>query len=83
MSLHVLITYLIYISQPLDNVVKCLFICYVVHKHDAHRASVVRRGDSVEALLSCCIPDLQLDLLASQLHCFDFKVDACRQNPRR
>lgn len=82
MLLHVVIAYLVYISQPLDNVVKRLFICYIIHKHDTHRASVIRRGDGVETLLPCCIPDLQLDFLASQLHCFDFEVNACRQFPR-
>lgn len=77
----VVIPYLIYISQPLDNVIKCLFICYIIHEHDAHRASVVRRGDGVETLLPCCVPDLQLDFLASQLNCFDFEVYACRRSP--
>jgi hypothetical protein len=30
----------------------------------------------VETLLPCRIPNLQLDLLASQLNCFDFEVNA-------
>lgn len=69
-------TYLIYISQPLDDIIKCFLISYVVDKHYPHCAAVVRRGDSVEPLLSSRIPDLQLDFLTPQLHRFYFKVDA-------
>lgn len=30
-----------------------------------------------------CVPDLQLDLLAPQLDCFDLKIDAYRRDERR
>lgn len=53
-QIHAINTNLIYISQPLDNVLEALLICYVVHQHYAHCSSVVGRCDCVESLLASC-----------------------------
>ena len=48
--------YLINISQPLGNVLKCFPIGNIVHQHNAHGPSVVGGGDGVEPLLTGCVP---------------------------
>lgn len=69
-------THLVYISQPLDYVLEALLVRYVIDEHYAHGAAVVGRGYRMESLLAGGVPYLKLDLLALQLHCFDFEVDA-------
>lgn len=48
----------------------------VVDEEDAHGAAVVGGGDGAEALLTGCVPDLELDALAVQLDGTDLEVDA-------
>ena len=43
-------------------------------------AFVVGRGDCSKSLLTCGIPDLELNLTSVRLQVFNFKIDAhCRQ----
>lgn len=61
--------------QPLAHVVERHLVGDVVHDNDAVRAAVIRRRNSAEALLACCVPDLQLDHFSLQLDRADFLCD--------
>ena len=50
--------------------------CDIVDHDDAMCAAVVGRGDGAKTLLSCCVPDLELDCFAIELKCADFLSDA-------
>ncbi len=49
-------THLIYISEPLCDVVECLCVGDIVNEHDPHGSSVIRCGDRMEPLLACGVP---------------------------
>ena len=57
------------------HVVEGVLVRDIVHDNDAVRAAVVRRGDCAEALLSCRVPDLELDCLSLELERPDLEVD--------
>ena len=50
--------------------------CDIVDHDDAMCAAVVGRGDCAKTLLSCCVPDLELDCFPIELKCADFLGDA-------
>lgn len=47
-----------------------------IGEHNAVGAFIKRFGDVSKALLSCCIPDIQGDLMVIELDSFDFEIDA-------
>jgi len=55
--------YLINVAQPFSNIIKRFAACDVVHKHDSHGTTVVRSGNSMEALLTGSVPVLTLWIL--------------------
>uniref|UniRef100_A0A1L8D811 Uncharacterized protein n=1 Tax=Nyssomyia neivai TaxID=330878 RepID=A0A1L8D811_9DIPT len=73
---NIFICVLIYISQPLDNVLETFLICYIIHEHNAHCSPVVGCGNCVESLLTSCIPDLQFNLLPTKFHCFYLEINS-------
>lgn len=44
------------IPNPILDILKTLFICYVIDEHDAHCAAVVGRRYGAEALLPSGVP---------------------------
>ena len=55
---HLLARVEIDVLDPAREVIVGRLLCHVVHKDDAVRAAVVGRGESAEALLPGCVPDL-------------------------
>lgn len=72
-------TYFLYIPQPIRQVVERLKVGDVVHENDAHSASVVCRGQGPEALLTSCVPDLQLDRYPVEVYYLLLEVYAWKQ----
>ena len=64
--------------EPLLYVIKTIIVSDIVDHDDPVGAAVVGRSDRAEALLACCIPDLELDGLAIQLNCADLEVNTNR-----
>ena len=77
--LYVRARVLLDVPDPVLDVVEALLVGDVVDEHDTHGSAVVGRGDGPESLLSRCVPDLQLDLLAVELDRPDLEVDACER----
>jgi len=53
--------YLINVTQPLGDIVKCLGTCNVINKHYAHGTTVVWCRDGVEAFLPSSVPTSSVD----------------------
>jgi hypothetical protein len=68
------------LSQPLLHVVEWYFVCYIVNNDNSVCSSVVAACDGSEALLSCCIPNLQLNSLSIDIECSDFLVSKREHN---
>merc|ERR1719229_1077660 len=76
---NIFVGVLIYVSEPLGNIIEALGIGDVIHQHNTHGTPVVRGSDCVEPLLASSVPYLKLDLLSSQLYGLDLEVDPnCR-----
>jgi hypothetical protein len=58
--------------QPLFYIVEGFLISDVVHNDNTVGTTIVRRGDSSEALLSGCIPNLKLNGLSVKLNSANF-----------
>jgi hypothetical protein len=64
---------LVYIPEPLGNIIKALGIGDVIHQHNTHRTPVVRGGE--KPLLTSSVPNLELDFLSPQLNGLDLEVN--------
>jgi len=62
--------------DPGSHTEEGLFARDVVDKRDAMRTTVVVVSDCTEALLSCSVPDLNLDLAAVHIDRFESEIDA-------
>jgi hypothetical protein len=59
------------IVYPPSDAVERMPVRDIVHDNDSVGGAVVRVGDGPKALLSRCIPQLQLDSFLLQLDCFE------------
>jgi hypothetical protein len=71
------------LSHPILHVFKGLPVRHVVRQQDAHCPAVVRSCDRLEPLLPRRVPNLQLNLLVSELYRLDFEIDADRRDEGR
>jgi hypothetical protein len=67
---------LIYLLEPIGNVVESSLISTIVNQDDPHGSLVVSLGDGAEPLLAGCVPDLQLDPLIIDINFLNFEVYA-------
>jgi hypothetical protein len=75
-ELYVLFSVVLDLCEPkLVDVLIALGIGDVVHQKDAVGALVVGAGDGPEALLAGCVPDLELNHLAVDIHGLEPEVD--------
>ena len=61
---------------PILNIFVGLSIRHIVHEEDALCTPVVRRANCFKPLLSCCVPNLQLQSFAADGDRLHFEVDA-------
>ena len=73
---HIGIRVLVYLLEPIRDVVESGLVRAVIHENDAHGALIVCLGDGPEAFLAGGVPHLQLDPLVLHVHLLDFEVDA-------
>ena len=71
------------LRHPAPHAVKRPSIGNVVDQHDALRAPKIGPRDRPELLLARRVPDLELDLLAAQMHGLDLKINTDRRDERR
>jgi hypothetical protein len=62
-------------GHPIRDVLEAFSISHVIDDDDPLGPSVVRSSDRAKSLLSGGIPDLQLDVLAFDFHCLNFKIN--------
>ena len=67
---------LVYLLQPVGDVVEGLLLGAVVHQNNAHSTLVVGLCDCPETLLASCVPNLQLDLLIININILNLEVNA-------
>ena len=63
------------LSNPISHIIEAFFARAVISKDDAHCPFVVGLGNCSKTLLTSCVPDLQLDILAVDIYCFDLEVN--------
>ena len=73
---HVLACIAVNLTQPLLHVVERLHIGAIKHQDDTLCTAIVAARDCAETLLSCCVPNLQLDHFAVAVQRFDFLFPA-------
>ncbi len=67
---------LINLLEPVLDIVKSDFLSAVVDEDDAHGSLVIGLCDRAEPLLTCRVPNLQLDALVLHINRLNLEVDA-------
>ena len=67
---------LVYLLQPILNVVEGLLFSAVINQDDSHGSLVVSLGDCSESFLSSSVPNLQLDSLLVDIDGLNLEVNA-------
>lgn len=67
---------LVYLLEPIRNVVESSLISAIVNQDDPHGSLVVSLSDGAEPLLPSCVPHLQLDPLIIDINFLNFEVYA-------
>ena len=62
--------------EPVADVVEGSLLSTIVNQNDPHRPFIVGLSNRTEALLTCSIPNLELDFLAVNIDRLDFEIDA-------
>jgi hypothetical protein len=74
---------LLYVPNPVVDILETEFVTDIINQKDAHRATVIGGGDGSETFLSGGVPDLQLDSLAIQLNRLDLEINTDSGDERR
>ena len=72
---NVLVPVLIDFGQPVLNVLERLPVGDVIDQDDSVSTLVVTGSNSLESLLSGCVPDLELHCGAVRLECSNFEIN--------
>jgi hypothetical protein len=75
---YAVIGVLVDLAHPLLHIVEALHIRNVIDDNYPMSSPVVATGDGSESLLSCCVPDLQLDGLPVHLDRANLEVNTDR-----
>lgn len=67
---------LVNLLQPILDVIEGLLVSAVIDEDDAHGALVIGLGDSPEAFLPRCVPDLELHFLIVDVYLLDLEVNS-------
>lgn len=73
---YVRISMLIYLLEPIGDVIERLLVSTVVNENDPHSSLVVSLSNGSKSLLTCCIPHLQLHPLIVYIDLLDLEVDS-------
>lgn len=67
---------LVYLLEPLGDVVEGFFVVAVVHQQYALSALVIRLRDGAEAFLASGVPNVKLNVLAINIDILYLKIDS-------
>lgn len=66
---------LVYLFQPVGDVIEGLLVSAVVNKNDTHGSFVIGLSNCPEAFLSSSVPDLKFDSFVIYVDLLNFEVD--------
>jgi hypothetical protein len=66
---------LIYLLEPVRDVIKSCLIGAIVHKDNTHGTLVVSLSNCTESFLTGCVPDLQFDPFIVNVDFLDLEVN--------
>ena len=72
---HIRAGMLIYLLQPILNVIEGLLLSTVIHQYYTHRSLIICLSDRSESLLSCCVPNLQFNSFVIHIDCFYLEIN--------
>ena len=70
----------LYLTDPILDILEAFLLCAIVSQNDAHGPFVVGLRDGAEPFLAGCVPDLQLNVLAINLHSLDLEINSYKEN---
>ena len=76
--LHVRLRVIIYLTDPITNVIKALLASGVIGKDDTLRPPIIGLRDRAESLLAGRVPYLDLHVFPVQLNCVDLEINTFR-----
>ena len=68
-----------YLTDPILDILEAFVLGAIVSQNDAHGPLIVGLRDGTEPLLAGCVPNLQLNVLAIDLHCLDLEIDSYKE----
>jgi hypothetical protein len=68
------------LTDPILDILEAFILCAIVSQNDTHGSLIVCLGDGAEPLLTGCVPNLQLNVLAIDLHSLDLEIDSYKEN---
>lgn len=74
--LNTLSCMLLYLWEPILNILKCLLVGWIIGKDDALCSLVIRLSDGPKAFLTSRVPNLHFHNLAVQVNCLNFEIDS-------
>jgi len=66
------------VGHPISNIFERFLVRDIVHENNPHCSAIVRLCNCLEALLTGCIPNLQINLLAVDVHDFGLEINPGR-----
>ena len=70
----------LYLTDPILDILETFLLGAIVSENDAHGALIVGLRDGAEPLLARCVPNLQLNVLAIDLHSLDLEINSYKEN---
>ena len=70
----------LYLTHPILDILEAFVLCAIVSQNDAHGSLIVGLRDGAEPLLAGCVPNLQFNVLAIDLHSLDLEINSYKEN---
>ena len=70
----------LYLTDPILDILEAFLLGAIVSENDAHGPLIVGLRDGAEPLLAGCVPNLQLNVLAIDLHSLDLEINSYKEN---
>ena len=70
---------LVDLLHPLLHIIKSYHTGTIIAEHDALSALVVGLSDGSKSFLARSIPNLEFNVTSVNIHCLNFKIDACHK----
>ena len=70
----------LYLTDPILDILETFVLCAIISQNDAHGPLIVGLRDGAEPLLASCVPYLQFNVLAIDLHSLDLEINSYKEN---